>query len=62
MSDSTSSVDPFFDDVDESIVDDMDAVPSDETPKHPLNLRRRLENRLAERYLEKDVREFDFDL
>lgn len=62
MSDSiSSSVDPFVDDLTDDMLDD-DSLAGDELVSKPLSSRRRLENRLAELSLEKDVREFDFDI
>lgn len=62
MSDSvSSSVDPFVDDIADDMLDD-DSLSNDEMTVKSLSSRRRLENRLAELSLAKDVREFDFDI
>jgi hypothetical protein len=62
MMDTTiSSDEPFSDDLSDDPIDDVDAL-SDEIKCATIDTRRRLEEKLAQRNLEKDLREFDFDL
>ena len=64
MSDSmSSSVDSFIDiDGDEAVNDpDIDSSAAKKIDSF-IDSRRRLEDRLAERQLQRDLREFDFDL
>ncbi len=66
MSDAmSSSVDDFLDEElgDEAINDaDIESAPANTQVKRFTDSRRRLEERLAERRLARDLQEFDFDL
>ncbi len=61
----SSSVDDFFDITDDEAVNDAELDSDTETDSKKvdpfIDSRRRLEARLAERRLEKDLKEFDFD-
>ncbi len=62
MSESTSSIDPFIDDLGDDVTDDTNTSFGVSGTIKTLGSRSRLEEKLAQRSLEKDVREFDFDL
>ena len=61
MSDNTTSVDPYIDDLSDDVVNEITPLDFGGNVKN-LDSRRRLEEKLAQRSLEKDVREFDFDI
>ena len=59
----SSSVDDFLEDIDDEAVNDADLDSESNSHQTPvLDSRRRLEARLAERMLARDIQEFDFDL
>lgn len=49
----------FIDDLDDNDIEDISL--DDATPSISIDARRRLEEKLAERQLEREMREFDFD-
>jgi hypothetical protein len=59
----SSSVDDFIEITDEDAINDEELESESNSKKvfAQIDSRRRLEDRLAERRLEKDIREFDFD-
>lgn len=63
MSDTLSSDDDFFDDDLDDAVNDPDMNSESAIKVAPyIDSRRRLEQRIAERRLKKDLQEFDFDI
>jgi len=57
----SSSVDDFLDDIEDEAINNPEQDPKSVNISPMIDSRRRLEARLAERYLEKDIQEFDFD-
>ncbi|MGH1441238.1 MAG: PA3496 family putative envelope integrity protein [Cellvibrionaceae bacterium] len=57
----SSSRDDFLDDIEDEAINDpeLDAEGTSDIPS--IDSRRRLEARLADRHLAKDIQEFDFD-
>ncbi len=63
MTEKTSSlVDPFSDEIVDDLNDDENSLNEAHLAHKIIDSRRRLEDKLEQRYLEKDVREYDFDL
>ncbi len=62
MTESTPTLEPFFDDVNDDLLDASDGLSEVDESQPPIDARRRLEEMLELRSLEKDVREFDFDV
>ena len=65
MSDAvSSSVDDFLDDIEDGAINDSDleSASGDGQTKNFTDSRRRLEERLAERRLARDIQEYDFDV
>ena len=65
MSDAvSSSVDDFLDDIEDGAINDSDleSASGDSQTKNFTDSRRRLEERLAERRLARDIQEYDFDV
>ncbi len=62
MNDNTSSLNPIFDEINDDSITDSSTAESPEVSVLSIDSRRRLEDKLEQRYLEKDIREFDFDL
>lgn len=58
----TSSVTPVIDELILDAFDDSNLLFSEDSNKKYTDSRRRLEDKLEQRFLEKDVREFDFDI
>lgn len=63
MSDTlSSSVDDFLDDIEDEAINDSELDSENTSRNIPfIDSRRRLEARLAERSLARDIKEFDFD-
>lgn len=62
MTETTAIAENFFDDLDNEIVDEGSITSERVMDNKTLDARRRLEETLERRYLERDVREFDFDI
>ena len=62
MTETTAIAENFFDDLDNEIVDEGSITSERVIDNKTLDARRRLEETLERRYLERDVREFDFDI
>lgn len=59
----SSSVDDFLEDIEDEAINDSELdSESNQQPSPVIDSRRRLEARLAERNLAKDIQEFDFDI
>lgn len=59
----SSSVDDFLEDIDDEAINDAELDSESGKTKAPfIDSRRRLEARLAERRLARDIQEFDFDI
>lgn len=62
MNDNNSSLDPFYSVDNDNHSIDIENSESLHTDNKLVDSRRRLEDRLEQRYLEKDIKEFDFDI
>lgn len=58
---STSSVDSFYDEINDSALSETETLSVAGSSNRVVDSRRRLEEKLEQRYLEKDVQEFIFD-